>query len=322
MGHQLTGRWLIDSIEQCRGAARAAVVPEVKGFSAAVGDKAEGDAHARFGGNFMFRAGAKTGQEIQRSRLQTGLFAAWLVVLHAELEGIDTPVFPEFGGKVERATDRQGVGAIEFYKVLLFEQIIGRKLGVFDQQFGEFGFQLGCVPALLLEVFDGFGNPQDIRADFADMLLSLLQAPLFVSQLSVSCHVFGVSGVVRILGTQLVHALVYFINFKLHYSFLSLPTAGLEIRGVAFPVIKRGKPADSDLHQYLVVWQRGTTIAPPPDCRGGLASRIECRWLSLLVIPGQVRGHGKLHTAEALGLPAGWQGSIRAVGPDGWSHQR
>lgn len=81
MGHQLTGRWLIDPIEQCRGAARAPLVPEVKGFIAAVGDKAEGDAHARFGGDFMFRAGTETGQEIQRSRLQAGLFAAWLVVL-------------------------------------------------------------------------------------------------------------------------------------------------------------------------------------------------------------------------------------------------
>src|SRR5690554_6725798 len=103
MGHQLTGRWLIDSIEQCRGAARAPLVPEVKGFSPAVGDKAEGDAHARFGGNFMFRTRTETGQEIQRGRLQTGLFAAWLVVLHAELEGIDTPVFPELGGKIEGA---------------------------------------------------------------------------------------------------------------------------------------------------------------------------------------------------------------------------
>src|SRR5690606_39421434 len=33
-GHaeKLTGRWLIDPIEQCRGAARAPLVPEVKGF--------------------------------------------------------------------------------------------------------------------------------------------------------------------------------------------------------------------------------------------------------------------------------------------------
>src|SRR5690606_39428576 len=80
MGHQLTGRWLIDPIKQCRGAARTPLVPEVKGFSAAVGDKAEGDAHAGFSGDFMFRTGTETGQEIQRSRLQAGLFAAWLVV--------------------------------------------------------------------------------------------------------------------------------------------------------------------------------------------------------------------------------------------------
>src|SRR5690606_9256782 len=81
-GHaeKLTGRRLIDSIEQCRGAARAPLLPEVKRLIAAVGDKAEGYAHAGFGGNFMFRAGAKTGQEIQRGRLQAGLFAAWLVV--------------------------------------------------------------------------------------------------------------------------------------------------------------------------------------------------------------------------------------------------
>src|SRR5690606_31178255 len=124
-GHaeKLTGRWLIDPIEQCRGAARAPLVAEVKGLITAVGDKAEGDAHARFGGNFMFRTGAKTGQKIQRGRLQAGLFAAWFVVLHAELEGIDTPVFPELGGKVEGAADRQGIGAIELYKVFLFEQI-------------------------------------------------------------------------------------------------------------------------------------------------------------------------------------------------------
>src|SRR5690554_3983313 len=133
MGHQLTGRWLIDPIEQCRSTARAPLEPEVKGLIAAVGDKAEGYAHAGFGGDFMFRAGTETGQEIQRSRLQAGLFAAWLVVLHAELEGIDASVFPELGGKVEGAADRQGVGAIEFYKVFLLEQIIGRKLGIFDQ---------------------------------------------------------------------------------------------------------------------------------------------------------------------------------------------
>src|SRR5690554_5708046 len=86
MGHQLTGRWLIDPIKQCRGAARTPLVPEVKGFSAAVGDKAEGDANAGFGGDFMFRAGAETGQKIQRGRLQAGLFAAWFVVLQPELE--------------------------------------------------------------------------------------------------------------------------------------------------------------------------------------------------------------------------------------------
>src|SRR5690606_42063615 len=54
-------------------------------------------------------------------------------------------------GKVEGAADRQGVGAIELYKVFLLEQIIGGKLGVFDQQFSKFGFQLGSVPALFLE---------------------------------------------------------------------------------------------------------------------------------------------------------------------------
>src|SRR5690554_1879413 len=80
MGHQLTGRWLIDPIEQCRGAARAPLVPEVKGLITAVSDKAEGDAHAGFGGDFVFCAGAETGQEIQRGRLQAGLFAAWLAV--------------------------------------------------------------------------------------------------------------------------------------------------------------------------------------------------------------------------------------------------
>src|SRR5690554_993720 len=171
-GHaeKLTGRRLIDSIEQCRGAARAPLVAEVKRLIAAVGDKAEGDAHAGFSGDFMFRTRTETGQEVQGGRLQTGLFAAWFVVLHAELEGIDTPVFPERDGKVEGAADRQGIGAIELYKVFLFEQIIGRKLGVFDQQFSKFGFQLGSVPALFLEVFDGFGNPQDIGADFADVL--------------------------------------------------------------------------------------------------------------------------------------------------------
>src|SRR5690554_99449 len=171
-GHaeKLTGRWLIDPIEQCRGAARAPLVPEVKGFIAAVGDKAEGDAHAGFSGDFMFGTRTETGQEIQRGRLQAGLFAAWFVVLHAELESVDAPVFPELGGKVEGTADRQGIGAIELYKVFLLEQIIGRKLGVFDQQFSKFGFQLGSVPALFLEVFDGFGNPQDIGADFADVL--------------------------------------------------------------------------------------------------------------------------------------------------------
>src|SRR5690554_7965810 len=316
MGHQLTGRWLINPIEQCRGAARAPLVPEVKGFITAVGDKAEGDAHAGFSGDFMFGTRTETGQEVQGGRLQTGLFAAWLVVLHAELEGIDAPVFPELGGKVEGAADRQGIGAIELYKVFLLEQIIGGKLGVFDQQFGEFGFQLGSVPALFLEVFDGFGNPQDIGADFADVLLSLLQGPLFVSQLSVSCYVFGISAVVRILGTQLVHAFIYFINFKLHHSFLSFTPAGLEIGSDALPVIKRGKPADGDLDQYLVFMQRVTAIVPPPDRRGGFASLIECWWPSLLVIPGQVRGHGKLHPAEALSLPASWQRSIGAVSPD------
>src|SRR5690606_1546142 len=171
---KLTGRWLIDPIEQRRGAARAPLVPEVKGFIAAVGDKAEGYAHAGLSGDLMFRAGAEKGQKNQRGRLQAGLFAAWFVVLHAELEGVDAPVFPELGGKVEGAADRQGIGAIELYKVFLFEQIIGRKLGVFDQQFSKFGFQLGSVPALFLEVLDGFGNPQDIGADFADVLLSLL----------------------------------------------------------------------------------------------------------------------------------------------------
>src|SRR5690606_31109806 len=109
MGHQLTGRWLIDPIEQCRSAARPPLKPEVKGLITTVSDKAEGDAHAGFGGDFMFRAGAETGQKIQRGRLQAGLFAAWFVVLHAELEGIDAPVFPELGGKVEGAADRQGV---------------------------------------------------------------------------------------------------------------------------------------------------------------------------------------------------------------------
>src|SRR5690554_3639161 len=91
MGHQLTGRWLIDPIEQCRGAARAPLVPEVKGFIAAVGDKAEGDAHAGFSGDFMFGTRTETGQKIQRGRLQAGLFAAWFVVLHAELESVDAP---------------------------------------------------------------------------------------------------------------------------------------------------------------------------------------------------------------------------------------
>src|SRR5690606_9850253 len=230
--------------------------------------------------------------------------------------GIDTPVFPELGGKVEGTADREGIGAIDLYKVYMLEQIIGRKLGVFDQQFSKFGIELGSVPALFLEVFAGFGKPQDIGADFADVLLSLLQGPLFVSQLSVSCYVFGISGVVRILGTQLVHAFIYFINFKLHHSFLSFTPAGLEIGSVALPVIKRGKPADGDLHQYLVFMQRVTAIAPPPDSRGRFASLVKCRRLSLLVIPGQVRGHGKLYTAEALSLPVGWQRSIGAVSPD------
>src|SRR5690606_38772549 len=114
-GHaeKLTGRWLIDPIEQCRGAARAPLVPEVKGFIAAVGDKAEGDAHAGFSGDFMFGTRTETGQKIQRGRLQAGLFAAWFVVLHAELESVDAPVFPELGGKVEGTADRQGIGAIE-----------------------------------------------------------------------------------------------------------------------------------------------------------------------------------------------------------------
>src|SRR5690554_4666246 len=82
-GHaeKLTGRWLIDPIEQCRSAARPPLKPEVKGLITAVSDKAEGDAHAGFGGDFVFCAGAETGQEIQRGRLQAGLFAAWLVVL-------------------------------------------------------------------------------------------------------------------------------------------------------------------------------------------------------------------------------------------------
>src|SRR5690606_28180707 len=80
MGHQLTGRRLVDPVAQCRGAARAPLLPEVKRLIAAVGDKAEGYAHAGFGGDFMFRAGTETGQEIQRGRLQAGLFAAWFVV--------------------------------------------------------------------------------------------------------------------------------------------------------------------------------------------------------------------------------------------------
>ena len=58
----------------------APLVAEVKRLIAAVGDKAEGDAHAGLGGDFVFCAGAETGQEIQRGRLQAGLFAAWLVV--------------------------------------------------------------------------------------------------------------------------------------------------------------------------------------------------------------------------------------------------
>src|SRR5690606_39081552 len=55
MGHQLARRWLIDPIKQCRGAARAPLEPEIEGLIAAVGDKAEGDAHGGFGGVFMFR---------------------------------------------------------------------------------------------------------------------------------------------------------------------------------------------------------------------------------------------------------------------------
>src|SRR5690606_5905494 len=112
------------------------------------------------------------------------------------------------------------------------------------------------------------------------------------------------------------------VDLSLNDTLLRLPTAGLEIGGVALPVIKRGKPADGDLHQHLLVLQRVTAIAPPPDCWGRFASLIKCRRLSPLVIPGQVRGHGKLHTAEALGLPAGWQRSIGAVSPDVWRHQR
>src|SRR5690606_41392451 len=91
----------------------------------------------------------------------------------------------------------------------------------------------------------------------------------------------------------------------LNDTLLRLPTAGLEIGSVALPVIKRGKPADGDLHQHLLFMQRVTAIATPPDGRGGFASLIEGWWLSLLVIPGQMRGHGKLYTAEALGLPVG-----------------
>src|SRR5690606_7676075 len=133
---------------------------------------------------------------------------------------------------------------------------------------------------------------------------------LFRSQLFVGCYVFGILRAVRILGTQLVHTLVYFVNLKLQSSFLCFTPAGFEIGSVALPVLKRGKSADGDLHQYHVFMQGVTTIFPPPDWRSGLASRIGCRWLSLLVIPGQVRGHGKLHTAEALSLPAGWQGWV------------
>src|SRR5690606_40054861 len=70
---------------------------------------------------------------------------------------------------------------------------------------------------------------------------------LFRSQLFVGCYVFGILRAVRILGTQLVHTLVYFVNLKLQSSFLGFTPAGFEIGSVALPVLKRGKSADGDL---------------------------------------------------------------------------